>query len=62
MDIQTDVGDVVQMFAGGEPDDLADLAFGIVARHASKRVRVSGGSILVAPSHSRTPARIPRSG
>ncbi len=36
VDVQTDVGHVVKVFAGNEPDDLADRAFGIVAGHAGK--------------------------
>ena len=34
MDVQTDVGHVVQMLAGNQPDDLADFAFGVVVGHA----------------------------
>jgi hypothetical protein len=40
MDVQTDIGDIVKVLAGDQPDDLADLAFGIVAGHASKRARL----------------------
>jgi hypothetical protein len=40
MDVQTDVRHVVQVLAGNKPDDLADLAFGIIAGHASKSERV----------------------
>jgi hypothetical protein len=31
IDVQTDIGHVVKMFSGNKPDDLADLAFGIIA-------------------------------
>jgi hypothetical protein len=31
MDVQTDVGHVVNVFAGDHPNDFADLAFGIMA-------------------------------
>src|SRR5262245_48208077 len=40
MYVQPDIGYVVKMFAGNEPDDLADRAFGIVAGHTSKSLRV----------------------
>src|SRR5262249_11619274 len=30
MNVQSDIGQIVKMFAGDEPDDLADLAFGIM--------------------------------
>jgi hypothetical protein len=36
MDVESDVGDVVEVLAGNEPDDLADLAFGIEAGEAGK--------------------------
>ena len=39
MDIQADVGHVVKVLAGHQPDDLADLAFGIVSRHSGKCFR-----------------------
>src|SRR5215471_15633673 len=39
MDVQADIGHVVNMFAGHEPDDLADPAFRIIAGQASKGVR-----------------------
>ena len=39
MDVQTDIGHVVKVLAGHQPDDLADLAFGIVLRHARKYFR-----------------------
>src|SRR5262249_41385880 len=41
MNVQTDIGHVVKMFAGNKPDDLADLAFGIITSHTSKGVRVN---------------------
>jgi hypothetical protein len=41
MDVQTDIGDVVKMLAGHEPDDLADLAFGIMAGQSSESVRIN---------------------
>jgi len=41
MDVEADVGDVIQVLAGDKPDDLADLAFGIVTGHAGKRVRAN---------------------
>ena len=40
MDVQTDVGHVVEMLAGDKPDDLADLAFRIITGHADKGLRV----------------------
>ena len=41
MDVQTDIRHVVKVLAGNKPDDLADLAFGIIAGHAGKSVRVN---------------------
>jgi hypothetical protein len=41
MDAQTDIGHIIKMFAGNEPDDLADRTFGIMAGHASKSVSVN---------------------
>ena len=41
MDVQTDIGHVVNVLAGNNPDDLADIAVGIIAGHASKSVRVN---------------------
>src|SRR5215470_7811358 len=41
MDVQADIGHVVKVLAGHKPDDLADLAFRIMAGHASKSVRVN---------------------
>src|SRR5262245_60359534 len=41
MDIQTDIGHVVNVLAGNQPDDLADLAFGKMGRQASERVGVN---------------------
>ena len=38
MDVQTDIGHVIKMFAGNKPDDLADLTFRIIFGHASKSV------------------------
>lgn len=38
MDIKADVRHVVKMFAGNQPDDFADCAFGIKAGHTIKRV------------------------
>jgi hypothetical protein len=35
MDIQADVGHVVDVLAGDEPDDFTDLAFGVTPGHAS---------------------------
>ena len=40
VDVQSNIRHVVSMFAGDEPDDLADRALGIMARHAGKSVRV----------------------
>jgi hypothetical protein len=40
MDVQSDVGDVVDVFAGYQPDDFADLAFGVEAGHAGERFGV----------------------
>jgi len=34
MDVQTDIGQVVKMLAGDQPDDLADRALGIMAGQA----------------------------
>src|SRR5262249_43045439 len=36
MDVQTDIGHVVKVFAGNEPDNLADHTFGIVIRQRAK--------------------------
>jgi hypothetical protein len=44
VDVQTDVGHVVKMFAANKPDDLADRAFGIVAGHAGKSF---GGDLFI---------------
>src|SRR5260370_6412484 len=41
MNVQTYVGHVVQMLAGNEPDDLADLTLGIMAGDARKSVGVN---------------------
>ena len=41
VDVQADIGQVVKMFARNQPDNLADPAFGEIARHASKRVRIN---------------------
>lgn len=40
MDVQADIGQIVNVLAGHQPDNLADFAFGIMARHAGKRVRI----------------------
>lgn len=39
MDVQSNVRDVVNVLAGGEPDNFADLAFGKVAGQTGKVVR-----------------------
>src|SRR5262245_32664356 len=36
MDVQADIGHVVKVFAGNEPDNLADHTFGIVIRQRAK--------------------------
>ena len=36
MDVESDVGDVVNVLAGDAPDDLADLAFGPEAGEAGE--------------------------
>src|SRR5215475_7326782 len=41
MNVQSDVGHVVEMFAGDKPDDLANLALGVIIRHTSKLFGVS---------------------
>ena len=41
MDIQTDVGQVVNVLAGNKPDDFADLAFGEVEGFSRKKVMLS---------------------
>jgi hypothetical protein len=41
MDVQTDIGHVVTMLAGNQPDDFADRAFGIVSGHARKSAWVN---------------------
>lgn len=52
VDVETDVGDVVDVFAGDEPDDVAYLALGIVPCHAVKSCLVylfiprQGGDIV----------------
>src|SRR5215510_11477554 len=40
MNVQADIGHVVQVFAGHKPDDLADRAFGVMSAHAGEGVRV----------------------
>ena len=45
MDVEADVGHVVEVLAGDEPDDLADLALGVVPGHARKSVRVDAFSL-----------------
>jgi hypothetical protein len=40
MDVQADIGQVVHMLTGDEPDDLADRALGIMSGHAGKRARI----------------------
>lgn len=40
MDVETDVGHIVKVFARDQPDDLADRAFGIMAGHARKSFRI----------------------
>ena len=39
MDVQPDIGHVVEMLAGDKPNDLADFAFGIVAAKAGESFR-----------------------
>ena len=38
MDVQAEVGEVVEVFAGHEPDDLADDAFGVEAGNTGEGV------------------------
>jgi hypothetical protein len=40
MDVQTDIGHIVKMLAANEPDDFANLTFGIIAGQARKGLRV----------------------
>src|SRR5215471_6584273 len=40
MNVQADIGHVVQVFARHKPDDLADGAFGVMFAHAGEGVRV----------------------
>src|SRR5215475_8266736 len=40
MNVQADIGHVVQVFAGHNPDDLADRAFGVMSAHAGEGVRI----------------------
>src|SRR5262245_64714569 len=40
MNVQADIGHVVQVFACHKPDDLADRAFGVMSAHAGEGVRV----------------------
>src|SRR5262245_23940350 len=40
MDVQADIGHVVQVFASDKPDDLADRTRGIMSAHAGESVRV----------------------
>jgi hypothetical protein len=40
MDVQADIGEVVEMFAGHEPDDLADFTLGIEAGHGGETIRI----------------------
>ena len=39
VDVQTNIGHVVKVLASNQPDDLADLALGIMAEQTSKSVR-----------------------
>ena len=55
MDVQADIGQVVKVLAGNQPNDLADLALGIMASQTGKSVSGQLSSLLSAPSHS--PAR-----
>ena len=41
MDVETDIGHVVKMLAGDEPNDLADLAFGIMRDMRAKVSRLT---------------------
>ena len=41
MDIQTEIGQIVKMFAGNKLDDLANLAFGIIASNAREGIRAN---------------------
>src|ERR1700730_3214250 len=41
MDVQADIGHVVEVLTGNKPDDLADLAFGVIAGDVRKAVRVN---------------------
>jgi len=41
MDAETDVGHVVDVLATHKPDNLADLAFGIIAGHPGKSLGVN---------------------
>src|SRR5215813_1649 len=40
MNVQADIGHVVQVFACHKPDDLADRAFGVMSAHASEGIRL----------------------
>src|SRR5215831_7868296 len=40
MNVQADIGHVVQVFAGHNPDDLTDRAFGVMSAHAGEGVRI----------------------
>ncbi len=40
MDVQTDVGQVVEVLAGHQPDDLANLTLGEMAGQPGERVRI----------------------
>src|SRR6516165_10130820 len=41
MDVQADVGHVVDVLAGDEPDDFTDLTFSVMTGHAGKRIGVN---------------------
>src|SRR5205807_5870187 len=41
MNVQTDVGYVVEMLACNEPNDLANLALRIITGHARKSLRIN---------------------
>jgi len=40
MDVQADIGHVVDVFAGYKPDDLADRALRIVPAHAGREIEI----------------------
>ena len=57
MNVKTDIGHVVKMFAGNKPNDLANLSFGIIAGQPGKSFRLHLYLWLV-PLHGNQALRV----